>query len=280
MTSLATFPGHRSRWGLILAAGITLAMWTTPGWCGWQTFTRQSGLGMDFVTCMLQDRSETYWFGFGTSGGGLTRYDGATWKALTAADGLYGVRTIVEDDSGNLWFGTTAGAIRFDGENWRTLHVPEGLGGGAGSSLLVDRSGNMWFGTSFGLIRYDLSDWKTFTTPNSPIGDPSGPIGKIVPVIVEDETGILWFKTFDGALSRFDGTTWKNFTAQSIGLPSYDAGPILITRSGKLWVGGVPYGTVRYSDGSGFWRTFTTSDGLPYAQITPVFEDHAGGIWS
>src|SRR6266478_3202549 len=128
MTSLATFPGHRSRWGLILAAGITLAMWTTPGWCGWQTFTRQSGLGMDFVTCMLQDRSETYWFGFGTSGGGLTRYDGATWKTFTTGDGLGAdyVSCMFEDRRGILWFGTPGvGVMRYDGATWTTLAIAD-----------------------------------------------------------------------------------------------------------------------------------------------------------
>ena len=43
---------------------------------------------------------------FGTQGGGVSRFDGRTFKNYTTADGLAhdSVWSIVEDRSGQLWF--------------------------------------------------------------------------------------------------------------------------------------------------------------------------------
>ena len=58
----------------------------------------------DYVQAIEIDRSGNVWFG---SAGGLTRFDGTTWKTWTKADGLpaVSVNTIVFDDIGGVWVG-------------------------------------------------------------------------------------------------------------------------------------------------------------------------------
>jgi ligand-binding sensor domain-containing protein len=74
----------------------------------WQAFTVQDGLvsinaqdlflNKDGYPCVITDK-------------GVSRFDGSAWKIMTAADGLPEgkVRVVVNDDKGNLWFGTEGG---------------------------------------------------------------------------------------------------------------------------------------------------------------------------
>jgi streptogramin lyase len=123
----------------------------------------------------------------------------AEWQTFRASDGLpsNSVFSMLEDRSGNLWFGTNGGVSRFDGINWKTYANTDGLAVGSTYAILQDHSGNLWFGTYYGVIRFDGVTWKSYTTAD-------GLAGKSVYSILEDRSGNLWFAT-DGAVSRFDG---------------------------------------------------------------------------
>jgi signal transduction histidine kinase len=63
------------------------------------------------------------------------------------------VSCILEDKSGNFWFGTDGGVFRLDREGTAFTHFTEkeGLSNNNVQSICEDRSGNLWFGTAFGL---------------------------------------------------------------------------------------------------------------------------------
>ncbi len=87
-----------------------------------------------------------------------TRSGSCLWQTFRASDGLGSglVRSIMEDRSGNLWFGTTAGVSRFDGASWHSYTAADGLALGEVLAVLEDRTGNLWVGTSEGGVsRYD-----------------------------------------------------------------------------------------------------------------------------
>jgi|GEM_PF-626242 len=77
------------------------------------TFTKEDGLENNSVWPILQDREGHLWFG--TSGGGVSRYDGQVFQTITRQDGLAhdGVRSIFQDREGNLWFGANGGVTRY-----------------------------------------------------------------------------------------------------------------------------------------------------------------------
>jgi len=80
------------------------------------------------------------------------------WQTFGPADGLAGgqVRSITEDHSGNLWFGTWTGLSCYDGVNWRTYTVADGLADDHVVAIVEDRLGSLWVGSiGGGVSRYD-----------------------------------------------------------------------------------------------------------------------------
>jgi ligand-binding sensor domain-containing protein len=55
---------------------------------------------------------------------------------------------MLEDKSGNLWFGTYGGGVsKYDGKSFTHFTEKEGLSNNTVLSMLEDKSGNLWFGT-------------------------------------------------------------------------------------------------------------------------------------
>ena len=65
----------------------------------------------------------------GTWGGGLSSFDGETWKVYTVKDGLPAnhIFMLGPERKGRLWVGTSHGLSRFDGEKFVTFTVHDGL---------------------------------------------------------------------------------------------------------------------------------------------------------
>ncbi|MCK5372129.1 MAG: hypothetical protein KAQ62_26390, partial [Cyclobacteriaceae bacterium] len=75
------------------------------------------------------------------------------------------VWSILEDNGGNLWFGTDAGGVtRYDGKSFTHYTEKEGLSDNSIRSILEDKSGNLWFGTyEGGVSRYDGKSFTHYT---------------------------------------------------------------------------------------------------------------------
>ncbi|MBX2959751.1 MAG: SpoIIE family protein phosphatase [Flavobacteriales bacterium] len=165
------------------------------------TFSKLQGLKHGIIRCMLQDQSGNLWFG--TSGGGVSKYDGKSFTHFTEKEGLSNniVWSILEDQSGNLWFGTYGGVSKYDGKSFTHFTEKEGLSNNIVRSILEDQSGNLWFGTSGGGVsKYDgrqtssggLSEavgWFTHFT------EKEGLSNNYVFSMLQDKSGNLWFGT-------------------------------------------------------------------------------------
>lgn len=108
----------------------------------------------NYVISSALDSKGMKWFG--TWGGGLSRFDGKTFKNYTTADGLAGniVNAIEIDKQGVMWIGTNNGVSRFDGKTFKNFTAMNGLVGNYIYSIAVDSDGNKWFGTFGGVSRY------------------------------------------------------------------------------------------------------------------------------
>lgn len=82
------------------------------------THSPHSGWGRYFS--ILEDRAGDIWFGVGSMGGGVHRFDGERFHHYNSAHGLGtgGVPSLREDRDGRLWLGTTSGVYRYDGERF------------------------------------------------------------------------------------------------------------------------------------------------------------------
>jgi signal transduction histidine kinase len=135
------------------------------------------------VNCLTLDRAGRLWVG--TEGAGaFCRYSGK-WVILNVKSGLTSdsIEQIIQDGSGNMWFGTDAGVARIDAtdiqsylmETSRTvssLSGPFDLGqsrvkkneGWPGA--LRDARGNLWFASNGGLLCVDPIHVKAVEAPH------------------------------------------------------------------------------------------------------------------
>ena len=110
-----------------------------------------------------------------------------------------------------------------------------------------------------------------------------GLVNNFVSAILQDRDGDLWFGTFYGGVSRYDGQEWKNYTVED-GLASNRVLSIAQDRDGNLWFGtgdryhrDIGSGVSRF-DGKSF-VTFTTEQGLAHNQVMAILQDRSGNIW-
>ena len=121
---------------------------------------------------LLEDKNGNIWAG--TRYKGVYRYDGKTFTHILQNGSFdsYTVLSIIQDNLGNIWFGTEAGdeskreteggVWRYDGKTFQNISKKDDLSHPAVWSILEDKSGKLWIGTrNNGLCRYD---GKTFTS--------------------------------------------------------------------------------------------------------------------
>ena len=144
------------------------------------------------------------------------------------------IRCMLQDKSGNLWFGTDGGGVsKYDGQSFTHFTEKQGLSNNDVSSILEDKSGNLWFGTSGGVSKYDGKSFTHFT-------EKEGLSDNKVYSILEDKSGNLWFGTY-GGVSKYDGQSFTHFTEKE-GLSNNVVLSILEDnsdshRNGNLWFG-------------------------------------------
>ena len=149
------------------------------------------------------------------------------------------VRSILEDKSGNLWFGPSGGGVSvYDGESFTHFTEKEGLSNNNVLSILEDTKGNLWFGTSGGgvsvlVLSEDAgSNEQSFTH----FTEKEGLSNNMVYSILEDTKGNLWFGTSGGGVSVYDGESFTHFTEKE-GLSNNNVQSILEDTQGNLWFG-------------------------------------------
>jgi len=118
----------------------------------------QATYNPSYVFSLVAAPDDTIWVG--TWGGGVSRFDGQSWKSLGVREGLAGsiVYSIAREASGVLWFGTNAGVSRYDGDTWRTFGRHDGLANLDTYAIAVDEvRHDVWIGTLSGVTRIGVA---------------------------------------------------------------------------------------------------------------------------
>ena len=262
-------------------------------------YTEKEGMSSNIVYAILEDRSENLWFG--TFGGGVSRYDGKLFTHLTDKEGLSNsvVYSIAEDNEGAIWFGTFGGGIskynpsdKVSGGTFTHYTPEEGLPSTI-NSIVEDRHGHLWFGTDGqGVLRYNPSTSLTAQTAGKAVAnswiqytDQEGLSNNLVRTIYEDKKGNLWFGTYGGGVSKFDGSTFMPFTTKE-GLSNDFVLSILQDSMGVMWFGTFGGGVTKYEPGdtSGMNKTsrithFTVHEGMLDNHVRSIMEDKHGHMW-
>jgi signal transduction histidine kinase/ligand-binding sensor domain-containing protein len=254
-------------------------------------YTIKEGLCNNIIQSMIQDKNENIWFG--TRGGGVVMYHGlstttghAIFTHFTQKEGLSNndVRAILEDKNGNIWFGTRAGASMFNGEFFTHFGKKEGLSHNDVRAIFEDKNDNIWFGTMGGVSKLTIGPVEVNIDEPQPFGHmdfthytkKDGLVYHIVMSILEDKNGNIWFSTFGGGISRYDGASFTDITeaeglSDNYVLTSYE------DSSGNFWFG-TDGGGVNIYKGESFSQ-FTENDGLSNNSVRSVIEDKSGNIW-
>jgi len=244
-----------------------------------QIHTNLNGMVREFVRTMYQDTKGNYWFG--TNGNGIIRYDGQTLETITI-EGIHPymrVIEIVEDKTGNVWFGTSDGLIKYDGKKFTTFSKKEGLQGENEEiwGLTIDKSGLIWVGAIGGVSHFDGEKFMPFSLPDSMVENPKHMLSdKLVLKIIEDKSGTIWLVTDGNGIFKYNKGEFTHLTNKN-GLTDNNTADILEDKQGNIWIGTF-YGGISKFDGTTF--TNFTKDGIIKGGETGGFyEDSKGNIW-
>ena len=191
---------------------------------------------------------------------GLSTY-GQQWRAFTTADGLAGtmILSMLEDQNGNLWFGTGGGLSQFNG--FFTTH----LSGKKIQSYLESSNGKIWAGTmESGLHSYDGATWQEHLSDRG------------IDSLLEDKEGKIWAGTVESGLHSYDGQTWREH------LSGMSIDSLLEGTDGKIWAGAVLYDNGNILD-SGLYNSYdgtTWQEYLGGMLIRVLLESSDGNIWA
>jgi ligand-binding sensor domain-containing protein/nitrogen-specific signal transduction histidine kinase/CheY-like chemotaxis protein len=236
-----------------------------------RTYSVQDGLGQSQVFTVLQDRRGYLWVG--TSGGGVSRFDGLQFKTFYERDGLSDatVYSIIEDQQGRLWIATASGATVIEGSQLRSLKADQGLVDEPIWGVVEDQEGGLWFATiGAGLLRYDSSRGIVLTRFTEAEGLPDNEVRHVS----VDQQGRIWGATYRGAFV-LDGDDISVFKEEQ-GLPSDEVRWSQEDTNGGHWFA-TDQGVSRLQNG--VWQTYTTADGLADNAVWSVFPDVDGDIW-
>lgn len=175
------------------------------------------------------------------------------------------IRNFVEDDKGNIWFGTFDGLHKYDAvtKEYKLIQIPQYMGGLTHPSifsLYKDRQGTIWVGSYFGGVNYFNPQHTGFTHYNYKENTPTKLNYSYNGEITSDNYGHLWIGTDGGGVYCVD-KEWsilKQFTAKSPNsLPHNNIKSICYDPShNSLYIGTYLGGLSRYDLSSGHFHNY------------------------
>ncbi|MCC7303559.1 MAG: SpoIIE family protein phosphatase [Bacteroidia bacterium] len=193
-----------------------------------KNYSIDEGLSHSQVNSLFQDSKGYIWVT--TFGGGISRFDGRTFRNFGEADGVSGniTRGTAEDSRGRIWFGSLGGGVfMYDGKritNWYDSLLPSSK---RVYSLDIDKKDQLWLATDSGIYMYDGKRTRYF-----------GPDKHIDAIpfmhIHADDQGRIWASSWAGGVYMIDGeTTYR--VQRSDGLTSDTIMYTVITAEGKIF---------------------------------------------
>ncbi|HET6962738.1 MAG TPA: two-component regulator propeller domain-containing protein, partial [Terriglobia bacterium] len=243
----------------------------------WRLLNSHSGLVMDSVYAVTEDREGSLWIGFG--GGGLSRWRGRNaWTGFRRSEGLSSdvVWAITRDKRGTLWAGTELGLNFWDPKTGQWHDRPlRGVPSTRHRALAVAPDGALWIGS-------DRAGVSRLAPGSGQLETYLSLAGKSLPrtrAVIVDDKGVVWVGAMEGL---FRGTRNRNrhhFEEVRVfgGAVENDSFYSLqIDSQGRLWAAG--RGGLACLDGSQ-WTRYTVRDGLldNFAAYLAVGSDQS--IW-
>jgi signal transduction histidine kinase/ligand-binding sensor domain-containing protein len=208
------------------------------GLCKWSNgkisaFSVGNNASANFVFSVFPSADGNIWFSAGEAENAF-RFDGenlsrAPWDPR-------GVKAILQDQTGRVWFGTKVGLAWWSPEGRRLFSANSGLAGVDPSTTSAIRAlaegpdCTVWCGSDDGtLYRCEPDRLQAFHPTD---GHGEAPIWSLL----ADRDGAVWAGTFRGGLLRFKNGSFKRFTEKQ-GLYVRAIVQLLEDNQGRLWMG-------------------------------------------
>ncbi len=223
-----------------------------------RTYNIPDGLGDAFVYDVMTTHDGDVWIATWSGvnrvrGGALD--DRSKWELHTVDstkgglpnDWVYG---LAEGPRGEVWLATEGGLARYFEGRWQHWKHADGLGAPYAKvkDQIAFRNDPAKVSEHHAKQKQEmgLAEVEVAYNPNY-----------IVSLAVDRE-GIVWAGTWGGGLSRFDGSTWTQYTVAE-GLPGNHVFALHVDPQGQLWIG-TNNGLARFAGGR--FEVLTTHDGL------------------
>lgn len=233
-----------------------------------KVYTTREGLARNSVFSIFEDSKDTLWIG----GRGLNMIRNNQILSFMPANGPFTatVRSIAEDNRGNLLLGTSEGFSILSKDKITTYTQKERPTDNYIWCMLKDSHGTVWLGSyNEGLWRFRDGVLTTFT-------EKDGLSNNTIFALHEDSEGSLWIGTHLGGLNRLKDSKFTTFTAKH-GLSSDVIFTIYEDSKRNLWIGTESRGLNKYANGK--FSHFTTENGLVTDRILALLEDRDGNFW-
>ena len=254
------------------------------------------------IRSMLHDSKGFYWFG--SDGDGVYRYDGKGYINFTYENGLGDnqIRSIDEDQKGNIWVGTGMGVSRFDGKKFTRITYDETdlSFKNTINPQWASKPGDLWFEASDkreGVYRFNGISLNLLQLPKNKMdgGFDANKTNIVSPYgvyyIYKDSKGYVWFGTQTLGVCCYTGNSFFWLSDKQLAGPAVRA--IFEDSKGNLWFGNNGGGLYKY-DGNALQNItelnglgnidFTKGKGLndnpgTMARVWSINEDNLGDIW-
>ena len=224
-------------------------------------------------TVIFMDSQNKIWLV--VRGEGVLRFDGSNYTSINSSKGVKNneIDNIVEDASGNIWFGTDAGISKYSGDAVINFTKEQGIIDKSIRSIVQDDKGYLWFaGNSDGLSRFDGVHFLNY-------GKPQGLPSSMFWSLETDFKGNLWLGTYGdepgNGLLKFDGRSFVTFSKDQ-GLPSDVIYFIHHDSSGTLTLATAE--GISIFDGKSF-TNFSDKNGLVNNKVYCITKDRTGDFW-
>jgi ligand-binding sensor domain-containing protein len=195
------------------------------------------------IRSILQDSKGNYWFGSDQEG--VCKYDGKTFTYYTSENGFCGKQVIYikEDETGQIWFGTSSGLCCFDGNKFTADRndSPTNILGHEQQDTWSINGTDLWFPgkNQNELIRIDKGKIHTIKYPIQ-ISSKGNSIDYGIIGFSKSKNGGLWVAHYSG-VSYYDGKAIQfinDSTMHYDGKSKYmHVRSILEDSKGRLWIG-------------------------------------------
>lgn len=263
-------------------------------------YTSEDGLSQSQINSIVQDTSGFIWIG---TNGGLSRFDGKTFKNFSTLNGLAEnqVYSLAVDENNQLWIRDQKGISKYNSNSF--THYPFNFSLSYLRDMYLDND-TIWFGCRQGLVKFFDGESELIQFSNEEDND--------VRSVYRDKDGDLWIFTSTDAFrylpkdsnsknrlniayvsiieesnnqtflaSIYDGI-YKDFIEKSK-FDTLNNGNSLFIRDialendgTTLWIA-TPNTLIRY-DGKKY-TVIDESNGLPYSDIKEIYVDRENVLW-